>query len=177
LSVENRIPGGTFCADKNIYVIYPDGSRSKLLSSKGIPVCPDSYKFKVTGEMLHFTLSFPKLKEGTGWIDLVEECSDNCFSFYGIILDNELNTEISEAVNLAEMGETTKSIETYRSILSEISGNNNGVEGSLYSDIISLLVKTGKTTQAKEWYDKMLQSDSPRLDLHIKNLNSRGIRF
>jgi hypothetical protein len=71
LSVENRIPGGTFCADKNIYVIYPDGSRSKLLSSKGIPVCPDSYKFKATGEILHFTLSFPKLKQGTGWIDLV----------------------------------------------------------------------------------------------------------
>ena len=30
LSVENKIEGGTFCADKNIFLIYPDGSRSKL---------------------------------------------------------------------------------------------------------------------------------------------------
>ncbi len=177
LSVENRIAGGTFCADRNIYVIFPDGSRSKLTSSNGIPVCPDSHKFKTAGEKLDFTLSFPKLKDAIDWIDLVEECSDNCFSFYGIVLDNALNRKIDEAVSLAENGETIKSIEDYRNILSEISGKKNGIEGSIYSDIITLLVKTGKTAQAKEWYDKMILSKSPRLEMHIKNLNSRGIRF
>jgi pentatricopeptide repeat protein len=175
LSVENRIIGGTFCADKNIYIIYPDGSRSKLITSKGIPVCPDTYKFKTIGERLDFTLSFPGIKEGTGWIDLVEECSDNCFSIYGIVLDNELNKKIDEVVSMAEKGETTKSVEGFSNILSE--GKNIGIEGSIYNDIITLLVKAGKTAQAKEWYDKMLLSKSPRVDLHIKNLNSRGIIF
>ena len=46
LTIENRIDGGYFCADKNIYIIYPDGTRSKLNMASGIPVCPDTYKFK-----------------------------------------------------------------------------------------------------------------------------------
>jgi hypothetical protein len=50
MSIENKIKGGTFCADKNIYIIYPDGKKSKLDSSTGIPVCPDNYKFKAPGE-------------------------------------------------------------------------------------------------------------------------------
>lgn len=30
MSIENKIEGGAFCADKNIYVIYPDEEKSKL---------------------------------------------------------------------------------------------------------------------------------------------------
>ena len=38
LSVENRrTEGGTFCADKNIYLFYPDGEKVKL-KGKGFPV-------------------------------------------------------------------------------------------------------------------------------------------
>ncbi len=176
-SIENRIEGGNFCADKNIYLIDPEGAKLKLTKSAGIPQCPDYYKFKNIGEKLQFVLEFPPLKNGVKWIDIIEHCNENCFSFYGIVLDNALNRKIDEAVSLAEKGETIRSIEDYRNILSEISGKKNGIEGSIYSDIITLLVKTGKTAQAKEWYDKMILSKSPRLEMHIKNLNSRGIRF
>jgi len=94
LRIENKIEKGTFCADKNIFVFYPDGMRSKLVSSTGIPVCPDTHQFKSPGESLEFVLTFPPLKKGTEWIDLIEECSENCFSFYGISLDNDLNKRI-----------------------------------------------------------------------------------
>jgi len=47
-SIENRIEGGSFCADKNIFLIYPDGSRMKLTKANGIPVCPENYYFKTT---------------------------------------------------------------------------------------------------------------------------------
>jgi len=80
LSVENRIQNGNFCADKNIFIIYPDGTRVKMISSSGIPVCPEIHRFKEPGEKLAFTLTFPALKQGTYWIDLVEECLENCFS-------------------------------------------------------------------------------------------------
>ena len=33
MSIENKIEKGSFCADKNIYIIYPDGKKSKLESS------------------------------------------------------------------------------------------------------------------------------------------------
>jgi len=87
LSVVNKIDGGYFCADKNIYIMYPDGSKSKVVSSKGIPVCPASYKFKSIGEKLSFELTFAAIKQNTKWIDLVEDCNENCFSFYGICLN------------------------------------------------------------------------------------------
>ena len=43
-SVENQINDGYFCADKNIYIVYSDGTKSKMISSKGIPNCPDTFK-------------------------------------------------------------------------------------------------------------------------------------
>ena len=110
LSVENRMEGGTFCADKNIYIIYPDGTRSRLTSSKGIPVCPSVHKFKTIGEKLNFELTFPPLKPGTKWIDLIEDCTDNCFSFYGVCLNTGLNVKIDAASVLAENGESSKAL-------------------------------------------------------------------
>lgn len=177
LSIENRITGGNFCADKNITLSYPTGEKMKLIRAEGIPVCPDSYNFKRIGEKLDFRLTFPKLKEGTEWIDIVEECSDNCFSFYGVVLNEALNQKIDEAVNLAQKGESLNSIAKYQTILQEIQGKNIGIEGAIYSDLITLLMNTGKTVEARKWYDKMVSSKAPRLEMHLKNLKSRGIGF
>lgn len=177
LTIENRIEGGNFCADKNIFIIYPDGTRSKLTSSNGIPVCPETYKFKTTGEKLQFTLDFPPLKTGTKWIDIVEDCNENCFSFYGVTLNTELNGKINEALSMAEKGEIKRAIAFYKDILNSLLAADQGIKGALYTDIITLLLKTGDKVGADEWYEKMVVSKAPRLDLYIKNLNSRGIKY
>jgi hypothetical protein len=177
LTIENRIEGGNFCADKNIFIIYPDGTRSKLTSSNGIPVCPETYKFKTIGEKLQFTLDFPPLKTGTKWIDIVEDCNENCFSFYGVTLNTELNGKINEALSMAEKGEIKRAIAFYKDILNSLLAADQGIKGALYTDIITLLLKTGDKVGADEWYEKMVASKAPRLDLYIKNLNSRGIKY
>lgn len=177
LTIENRIEGSNFCADKNIYLIYPDGTRSKLTSSNGIPVCPETYKFKIIGEKLQFTLDFPPLKTGTKWIDIIEDCNDNCFSFYGVTLNTELNGKINEALSMAEKGEIKRAIAFYKDILNSLLAADQGIKGALYTDIITLLLKTGDKVGADEWYKKMVASKAPRLDLYIKNLNSRGIKY
>ena len=177
LSVENRITGGAFCADRNIYIIYPDGTRIKVIKASGIPQCPEYYKFKTIGEKLAFTLTFPPLKPGTEWIDLIEDCNDNCFSFYGILLNSDLNEKIDETVALVDKGEIDTAISLYKGIIENIGSSGNGITGSLYSDLISLLVRKNYTAQANEWYKKLLTSNVPQLKLYIKNLNSRGIKF
>lgn len=177
LTIENRIEGGNFCADKNIFIIYPDGTRSKLTSSNGIPVCPETYKFKTIGEKLQFTLDFPPLKTGTKWIDIIEDCNENCFSFYGVTLNSELNTKINEALSLAEKGETTKAIAIYKNILESPVGPDQGIKGGIYTDIITLSLEIGDKAGAGEWYKRMLSSNVPRLQLYVRNLNSRGIKF
>jgi hypothetical protein len=177
LRIENKIWGGTFCADKNIYIIYPDGKKSKLESSSGIPVCPDTYKFKAPGEKLEFVLSFPALKKGTEWIDIVEECSDNCFSFYGISLDNDLNKRIDDAFTFAENEEPLKAMSSFIAILDENDKKNSGIEGLLFINIIKLAVETGDDTKAREWYKKFKLTNTPRLSQYIKYLNDQGIKY
>ncbi|MCU0462336.1 MAG: hypothetical protein MUF36_10040, partial [Bacteroidales bacterium] len=143
LTVENRRPGGTFCADRNIFMIYPDGTRIKLISPQGIPVCPDSHKFISIGEKLDFTLTFPPLKNGVEWIDLIEECNDNCFHFYGVTLDNELNRKLNDAFYLAENDDPVKAMVSFIDILDETDSRNLGVEGLIYVNIITLAKQSG----------------------------------
>lgn len=177
MSVENKIEGGTFCADKNIYIIYPDGKKTKLDSSSGIPVCPDTYQFRTTGEKLEFVLFFPPLKKGTEWIDLVEECGDNCFSFYGICLNNDLNKRIDSAFFLAENDESLKALGSFLTILEDIDKNNSGIEGLLYINIIKLAKETGDDSKTGEWYRRFKISEAPRLPDYIKYLNDLGIKY
>ena len=177
MSLENKINGGTFCADKNIYIIYPDGKKGKLESSSGIPVCPDNYKFKAPGEKIEFILTFPPLKKGTEWIDLVEECSDNCFSFYGVSLNNDLNKRINDAFAFAENNEPSKAMVSFIDIAEEVDKSNTGIKGLLYINIIKLAIETGDNAKAGEWYKKFKLSGAPRLSQYIKYLNDQGIKF
>jgi hypothetical protein len=177
MSIENRIQGGTFCADKKIYVAYPDGSRSQILSSSGIPVCPDSYKFKMPGERLDFLLVFPALKPGTEWVDLVENCSDNCFSFYGLVIDNALNSKIDDAFTLAEKNEPAGAMVAFIKIAEESGKVNSGIAPLLYFNIIKLARETGNSVKAAEWYNRLKTSGAPWADRYIKFLNSQGIVY
>jgi hypothetical protein len=177
MSIENRIEGGNFCADKNINIIYPDGKKIRMESSSGIPVCPDTYKFKAVGEKLEFVLTFPPLKAGTKWIDLVEECTENCFSFYGITFNADLNKRINDAFTLAENEEPAKALISFVNIAEEIDKSNLGIEGLIYINIIKLAKETGDDSKAEKWYKKLKLSDTPRLSQYIKYLNQQGITF
>ena len=165
------------CADKNIFIIYPDGSRSKLVSSSGIPVCPDAHIFKDAGEKLSFILEFPPLKPGTEWIDLVEDCNDNCFSFYGLLLNDDLNGKIDEAFVLHETEEPVKAMMSFIKIVEETDSMNLGTEGLLYMSIIQLARETGNNSRAAEWYKRLKSSGAPRLQQYLNLLNDQGIRY
>lgn len=177
LSVENRISGGYFCADKNIFIIYPDGTRSRLTSSKGIPVCPETYKFKAIGEKLYFELTFQPLKQNVRWVDLIEDCSDNCISLFGICLDSNLNKNIDAASVLAENKEPAQALNSFIKIADSGDTRDSGIEGLIYVSIIMLAKETGNELKAAEWYKKLASSGIPRCESYIKNLNSQGIIY
>jgi hypothetical protein len=132
LQIENKIEGGNFCADKNIFIIYPDGSKIKLVKAVGIPQCPETYQFKNTGEKLGFALTFPALKPATEWIDIVEECTSNCFHFYGVTLNYEINKRLDEAFIIAGSGDPQKNMLLFRNILGSVEKQNPGIKGLLY---------------------------------------------
>lgn len=177
MSIENRIEGGTFCADKNIYILYPDGTRSPMVSSDGIPVCPATYKFKFPGERLDFRLTFPPLKAGTEWIDLIEDCKENCFFFYGVTLDSDLNEKINEAFILVNGTERNKALTALSGLHEDIGGKKHGIEGLFYITIINLAEEKGDKVLASEWYYRLRSSDITRASQFIKYLNDRGIKY
>jgi hypothetical protein len=177
MSIENRIQGGSFCADRNIFIIYPDETKSKLISSSGIPVCPDIYKFRAPGEKLDFVLVFPPVRAGTGWIDLVEECGENCFSFYGITLDDRLNKLLDDVFYRASNGKPSDNIVLFKSVLDSIASQDLGIEGLLYVNIIDAAMKENDNVNAIVWYKRLTSSNAPGLSRYLKYLNDKGIKY
>ncbi len=177
LSIENRIAGGIFCADRNIFLIDPEGKKYQVLKATGIPVCPEAYKFKNIGEVVKFTLEFPPLPPGTKWIDIVENCSENCFWFYGVTLDNELNKRIDEAFSKASAVTPADNMFLFKSILDDIDSQNLGIEGLLYLNIINAAKENADNVNAMVWYKRFAASKAPRVGEYLKYLNDRGISY
>jgi hypothetical protein len=175
--VENQNKEGYFCADKNIFIIYPDGTRSKLKKAEGIPVCPDVYKFKAIGERLEFRLVFPALRKNEQWIDLVEECSSNCIYFYGLTLDKGLNKQLDELFLKAETATPEEYIGLFKAMIDQIDSKNLGIEGSLYINIIRASFEAGDKVGASVWYTRLISSGAPRLSYYLKYLNDKGVKF
>ncbi|MBK7626370.1 MAG: hypothetical protein IPJ16_04100 [Bacteroidales bacterium] len=176
-SIENRIENGNFCADRNIFLIDQEGKKYQILKTSGIPVCPDSYKFRNIGEVVKFTLEFPLLKSGTKWIDIIENCSENCFWFYGVTLDNELNKRIDEAFSKASTVTPAENLYLFKSILDDIDSQNLGIEGLLYLNIISAARENADNVNAMVWYKRLAASKAPRVGEYLKYLNDRGVKY
>jgi hypothetical protein len=177
MTIENRLDGGNFCADRNIYLIDSYGEKYNMEKSSGIPVCPDNYKFKTIGEKLNFTLAFPRLKAGTKWIDLIEDCTANCFWFYGLTLDNELNLRLDNAFLLASEGKPADNMNLFKRILDDIDSQDLGIEGLLYINIINAANENADKVNAMVFYKRLASSHAPRAEQYIKYLNEKGIKY
>ncbi len=177
LSIENRIEGGSFCADRNISLIDPAGQKLQLKKASGIPACPESYKFKNIGEVVRFTLEFPPLETGTKWVDIIENCSDNCFWFYGVTLDNDLNKRIDEAFSKSSAVTSAENMFLFKGILDDIDSQNLGLEGLLYLNIINAARENADNVNARVWYKRLASSKAPRVGEYLKYLNDRGISY
>jgi hypothetical protein len=175
--IENRITGGSFCADRKISITEPSGRKISIIKAVNIPVCPATYNFRAIGEKLMFSLEFPPLNPGTDWIDIVEECSDNCFWFYGVTLDNQLNKRLNDAFAAASAGKPEDNIVLFRKILEDVDSKNPGIEGLLYINIINAAVEAGDNVETAVWYKRLLTSGAPRLNFYVKYLNDRGIKY
>ncbi len=164
LKVTNKLStGGWFCADKNIYLKNSNGLETYyLLSSENIPVCPEKHEFAYTGEILEFKLYFEKISDKIQFINLVENCSNACFSFSGVILDNIHNEKIREfekGFEFYQNSETEKAISYFEKVLDGDITIQSQIYGLSYYYLIVIYKKQGFNEKAQEFYDKLLESD------------------
>ncbi|MBE0678806.1 MAG: hypothetical protein IH592_08580 [Bacteroidales bacterium] len=176
LTIMSDINNAWFCIDRNTFLVRPDGVKLKLTGLKGLPFCPATYKFRRPGEKASFSLTFP----ATGmlpWFSVVEECMGGCLSFRGIVTDQALNNKLNEAYSLSDRGEDADAYRLLKEIINETDSLNLGIEGSVYTSLILIDRRLGRTEAARSWYNRMMTSDTPDLGLYLETLRKEGVEF
>lgn len=170
MSIENRSLDGTFCADKNIFLLLPNGNRLKIKEASGIPRCPDTYTFKNFGEKLYFSLTFPPLPKDIEWFDLVEDCENACFSFNSVILNTGINQKIDHAYSQVQLGNLLEASKEFESMLVDFKSQDNYYEGAIYSNLVTLYRKLGDDANANKWLGVLIKSDIRLKEKYIESL-------
>ena len=150
LTIQNKIKGGEFCANEIMYLLeLKNKSKAYLLKSAGIPTCPETYKFEAPGEKLTFQLEFTAFDELPQYINIVEDCEDNCFSIYGVILDKKMNEDINQAFGYFKSGNLDFALASFRTAARE---NPGYPFAFLYGNIIEIYALQENYEKAKQWY-------------------------
>ncbi len=168
--IENQSLEGTFCADKNIFIALPNGKHLKVKSSEGIPRCPDTHVFKLFGEKMLFSLTFPPMPAGTLWFDLIEDCDDACFSFNSVILDSGFNQKIDHAYSSLESKDLEKSALEFEALLPLFADKKCNYQAAIYSNLVDLAKMSGDTETAMKWLEILKNSDIPNKEKYIESL-------
>ena len=174
--IENRVDSGSFCVDRRTYLIDRAGNRHRMVKATGIPLCPANYVFKAQGEKRAFQLSFPPLAGEQMYINVVEECAAHCFSFYGVVLDEYINSRFDEAFSMAERGERARALSKFITI-SEVVSQYGSLKALSYYNIVRLAAELGDAPKAEEWYKKLDLMNKRDGKVYIYQLNSQGISY
>ncbi len=177
LKVTNKLSsGGWFCADNNIYLKNSNGIEVyELINSENIPVCPEKHEFAYAGEVLEFKLYFEKISNEIKFIDLIENCSNACFSFNGIILDNIHNEKIrafEKGFEFYQNNELDKAISYFENVLDVNITIQSQIYGLSYYYLIVIYKKQGYNEKAQDLYAKLLESDFEDKATFIKELEN-----
>ncbi len=176
LTITSDINNAWFCLERETYLIGPDGVKVKVTDVKGLPWCPRTYKFKRPGETLSVALTFPATGMLT-WFSLVEECMGGCLSFIGVVTDHTLNGRLNEAYALTAAGNNMAAYRIYEGLIDEGATSGMGIEGAIYSALITLDHKMGRRQTARKWYDRMMTADIHNLKLYLENLRMQGVDY
>ena len=183
LSVINQNTEGNawFCADTNIDIVdIKSGIKRPLLSSLGIPVCPDAYRFKEFGEKLSFVLNFGPLHNTNAEIDIIENCSDNCFSLKGIVLDQKLNKEIrafEKGLALYKEEKPEEALGVFEKIKRESDFKKERHVAYCYYILPLMYIDMEKYDLARKAYNDLLESQIKDKNYFIQKLNGEDFNW
>jgi hypothetical protein len=169
LSIENQsLQGGWFCADKKIFLKNSIGNEKyPLIKSENIPVCPETHKFTSKGEILSFTLYFPAISTRIKYLDLIEDCSDACFYFKGIILDPQFNQLINSGYSFYSRRNTAAALNSFVAAVNSYPDYNFGF---LCFNIIKIYQEIKNESEKNRWIGILKSSKFEDKDFYLNNL-------
>ncbi len=168
--IRNRLDeGGNFCVDKNT-VLIAGNKTYRIEEIIGIPECPEVHNFEFIGDNLHFYLHFPPIPNEIKVVDLIEQCSENCFSFKSVILDLELQKEMLMAFDYFESGLVQKALASYKELLTKYENAYPGLEALFFFYIITIHSENGNSVEAEKWKKKFTSRDIPGSEWVLEKL-------
>jgi len=149
LTIQNKVEDGEFCADEIIYLLeYQNNTKAYLIEATGIPTCPETYQFQSPGEKLSFELKFTGFEEIPKYLNIIEDCEENCFSVYGVILDKKMNEDINQAFGFFQSDNLDFALSLFRTAARE---NPGYPFAFLYGNIIEIYALQEDYNKASEW--------------------------
>ncbi len=171
LTVQNQIEGGEFCANEIIYLLeYKNQSKAYLIEASGIPTCPSVHKFETAGEKLTFILDFTGYDEMPDYINIVEDCDENCFSIYGLILNQKMNEDIDQAYGFFKSDNLDFALASFRTAARE---NPGYPFAFLYGNIIEIYAMQENFEKARQWYQFLETSNYVDKDQIIEQISQK----
>ncbi len=156
ITLENKLPNGYFCAGKDIVLKdITTGKLFKMKYSKGIPVCPDVYHFKWIGEKLTFSFYFPVVDTAVHFVNLVENCKENCLVINGLILDSTMNALVNQGFDAYTHENLSLALESFQLAIDRFPDYPYGF---LYGNVIRILLEEKKVKEAKNQAVKLRDS-------------------
>ena len=157
MTIENQSDKGYFCVNKKVYMEdLKTRSRVFMLSEKGLPLCPGVYHFKWKGEVKTFFLSFPSPDKKTSYVNVVEDCNDNCFAIYGLVLDKAMNEDINRAYDAYKLNHLEESLQAFEKVMKD---HPDYPFGGFAAHVIKILLEQKKYAEAGIWYKKLQYSN------------------
>jgi hypothetical protein len=176
LTLKNERYSGTFCIDSNTVLRNSIGDMEyPLQSMEGIPACPLVHRFTSIGERIAFSLVFPPLPDEVRYIDLVENCSENCVSIRYILLDEDLNARINEGVHLYALGKLSAALKVFQEILATDYDGTSPVFGTVYLYLISIHYEMGDSREARNAYRELQESGITGLEDFLEAAREAGL--
>lgn len=176
LSIKNERISGTFCIDSNTVLRNSLGDEEyPLLHMEGIPACPLVHRFRSIGERIDFSLVFPPVPEEIRYLDLLENCSENCVSIKYILLDEDLNARINEGIQLYNLGRENAALRIFQDLLQTDYDGISPVFGTVYLYLISIHYEMGDSKEAKNAYRELRESGIIGLEDFLEAAREAGL--
>lgn len=143
-----------------------------LIRSENVKFFPEQHSFTYDKEILEFTLYFGGLLQPAKYIDVLEKTDAKDFYVQGIILDEDMNTEITRGFKAYSLGDVEGALQHFV--------NFNEMDlyfeyGFSYFFILNILSNQGRWEEAGKWYGKFKNKFFYDKQLHINSLQKMGI--
>ena len=143
-----------------------------LIKSENVKFFPEKHVFSYKDEIHEFTLHFGGLIQPAMYVDVLEQGSVRDFYVQGIILDEDLNTEITRGFRAYQLGDVMGALEHF---INFAEMDLYFEYGLAYFNILYILSQQNRWEEAQAWYEKFKNKFFYDKQLHVTGLSKMGI--